>query len=386
MVKIMSYELSNDILKYLKDCEEETIDLIETLCGIPAPSWHEEKRAEFCKKWLEDNGAKGVYIDSALNVVYPVGCEGKDDIIVFMAHTDTVFPDLEPMPFYKDDEYLYAPGVSDDTTSVAIMLMVARYIAQNNLVAPRGILIVANAGEEGLGNLKGTRQLMKDFEGRVKEFYTFDSSLKFYANKCVGSHRYEITFKTEGGHSYGSFGNRSAVYAMADLICKLHDCEIPVMDGSKTTFNVGVVEGGTSVNTIPQSAKMLYEYRSDCAPCLAIMKEFFEKRIKEARESGMAEIDVKLVGDRPCGAEVDENLFAQMQEKVVRITEKHLGEPCVPHSSSTDCNIPMSLGIPALAVGNRIGIGAHTREEKVLISSIPIGMKVTAELMLGYFE
>jgi len=382
----MSYELSNDILKYLTDCEEETIDLIEALCGIPAPSWHEEKRAEFCKKWLEDNGAKGVYIDSALNVIYPVGCEGKDDIVVFMAHTDTVFPDLEPMPFSKDDEYLYAPGVSDDTTRLAILMIVARYIAQNNMTAPCGILIVANAGEEGLGNLKGTRQLMKDFEGRIKEFYTFDSNLTGYANRVVGSHRYEITFKTEGGHSFGAFGNRSAVYAMSDLICKLYACEIPKEEGSKTTFNVGLVEGGTSVNTIPQNAKMLYEYRSNSAKCLATMKDFFETKIKEAKESGLSEVEVKLVGDRPCSGEMDENHLAQMEEKVVRITEKHTGKECKPHPSSTDCNIPMSMGIPALAVGNCQGFGAHTREEKVLISSIPIGMKVTAELMLGFFE
>ena len=382
----MSFELSNDILKYLKKSEQETLDLIETLCGIPAPSWHEEKRAEFCKNWLTENGAKGVYIDSALNVIYPIGCEGKDDIVVFVAHTDTVFPDTEPMPFSKDDEYLYSPGVSDDTARLAILMMIARYIAQNKLTAPCGILIVANSGEEGLGNLKGTRQLMKDFEGRIKEFYTFDSNLSGYANSVVGSHRYEITFKTEGGHSYGAFGNRSAVYAMADLICKFYNCEIPVEEGSKTTFNVGIVEGGTSVNTIPQNAKMLYEYRSNSARCLAIMKEFFETTVKKAKESDLAEIEVTLVGDRPCSSEIDEKHFAEMEEKVVRITEKHTGKECKPLPISTDCNIPMSMGIPALAVGNCSGFGEHTREEKVLISSIPIGLKVTAELMLSYFE
>lgn len=382
----MSFELSNDILDYLKNSENETLELIEALCNIPAPSWHEEKRAEFCKNWLVENGAEGVYIDSALNVLYPVGCDGRDDIILFIAHTDTVFPDLEPMPFYKDDEYLCSPGISDDTARVAVLLMVARYIAQNNLKAPCGILIALNSGEEGLGNLKGIRQIMKDFKGRIKEVYTFDSNLSSYANKCVGSHRYEITFKTEGGHSFGAFGNRSAVHAMADLICKLHDCEIPYEEGSKTTFNVGIAEGGTSVNTIPQSAKMLYEYRSDSAKCLAVMKEFFEKRIREAKESGMAEIEVSLVGERPCSSEVDEKHFAEMEAKVVRIAEKHTGEKCIPYSSSTDCNIPMSMGIPALAVGNATGFGAHTREEKLLISSIPTGLKVTAELILSYFE
>lgn len=382
----MSYELSDDVKKYLDDCFEETLLLIEELCKIPAPSGKEEKRAEFCKNWLTNTGAKGVYIDEALNVIYPINCEGRDDIKVFMAHTDTVFPDLEPMPFKRDEEYLYCPGVSDDTASLVIMMMVARYIAQNNLKPDCGILIVANSCEEGLGNLKGTRQLMNDFGGRVKEFYTYDAQIRSYANKCVGSHRYEITFKTEGGHSFGAFGNRSAVHAMADLICKLHSCEIPKEEGSKTTFNVGIVEGGTSVNTIPQSAKMLYEYRSDSAKCLSYMKNFFETQIEKFKESGMADIEVKLVGDRPCSGKIDEKHHKEMGDKVAAICEKYSGEPCKPHSSSTDCNIPMSMGVPAIAVGNRVGIGAHTREEKLLISSVPIGLKITAELMLENFS
>ena len=103
----MAFELSDSILSFLKEHEEETLNLIETLCSIPAPSWKEEKRAEFCKNWLESNGAKGVYIDSALNTIYPVGCEDKDAIVLFMAQTDTVFPDTEPMPFSSDGEYFY---------------------------------------------------------------------------------------------------------------------------------------------------------------------------------------------------------------------------------------------------------------------------------------
>lgn len=195
----MSFELSRDDLQYLKRSEEETIKLIETLCGIPAPSHHEERRAEFVKKWLEENGAKGVTIDSALNVLYPVGCEGSEDIVVFIAHTDTVFPDMEPMPFVNDGEYLRAPGVGDNTTSLAILMMIARYVAQNDLKSSRGVLFVANSCEEGLGNLKGVKQFMADYESRITEFYSFDANFQATINKCVGSHRYEILFETEGG-------------------------------------------------------------------------------------------------------------------------------------------------------------------------------------------
>lgn len=382
----MNFELKDDILKYIKDCEQETIELLETLCAIPAPSGHEEKRAEFVKNWLTQAGCKGVYIDEALNVIYPVNCEGRDDIIVFLAHTDTVFPDLEPMPVINDGEYIHSPGVGDDTACLVNLMMVARYVAQNNLTPPRGVIFLANSCEEGLGNLKGTRQIMRDFEGRIKNLYAFDGSYNYYVDKCVGSHRYELTFKTEGGHSFSRFGNRNAIHAAADLVCRLYECTVPVNGDSKTTYNVGGIEGGTSVNTIAQEAKLLYEYRSDDADCLAQMKEFFEKTVEDARARNTADISVDVIGIRPCGEEVDPTEFRDMCSRAETICQKHSGQPCPAHKGSTDCNIPMSMGVPAVCVGSYLGEGAHTREEKVLISSLPVGQKITAELILSYFE
>ena len=383
----MSYALSADILKYLKDSEGETIQLIETLCGIPAPSHHEEKRAEFVKNWLTENGAEGVYIDEALNVIYPVNCEGRDDIVVFNAHTDTVFPDMEPMPFVNDGKYLRSPGVGDDTANLAILMMVARYVAQHHLKPSCGILFVANSCEEGLGNLKGIKQLMRDYDGRVKEHYALDGRYVCVYNKCVGSHRYEILFETEGGHSFGAFGNRNAIYAMSDLVCKLYAKEVPVIGDSHTTYNVGIVEGGTSVNTIAQNCRLMYEYRSDNVECLAEMQEFFEKTIEQAKGEGKAEITVNTLGIRPCGSkDVDELHLARMTDKTIQICNKYTGCSIDTKSGSTDCNIAMSLGIPAISVGCYDGDGTHTREEKVLISSIPVGLKIAAELILGYFD
>ena len=382
----MAFELSENVLIFLKEHEQETLDLIETLCGIPAPSGKEEKRAQFCKEWLENCGAVGVYIDEALNVVYPVGCEGRDDIVMFMAHTDTVFPDLEPMPFYSDGEYFYSPGVGDDTACLAVLLMIARYVTENSLTAPCGILFVANSCEEGLGNLKGTREIMKSFEGRVKEVYTFDSQYTALVNKCVGSERYELTFKTEGGHSFNEFGNRSAIRAMGEFITRMYACKVPDIPDTKTTYNVGVAEGGTSVNSIAESAKCLYEFRSDSDECLCIMRDFFEGEVQKLQKEGFAEIDVKTVGIRPCGKGVDEVRLREMTEKVKAISEKHSSLPCRIDSGSTDANIPMSLGIPAVCVGSYIGAKWHTRDEKILISSIPVGLKIAAELILGYFE
>ncbi len=381
--------LDQNVINYIKDSLEETYALLETLARIPAPSHHEEKRAEFCKNWLEAQGAEGVYIDEALNVIYPVNCEGRDDLIIFAAHTDVVFPDTEELPFRRDDERFYAPGVGDDTVCLVMMLMTVKYIIENGLKPNRGILFVANSCEEGLGNLKGSHQLMKDFEGRVSEFYTFDGLFNHIYNRCVGSYRYEIECTTEGGHSYGAFGNNNAIAELAKLVCDLYSVEPPKNGESKTTFNVGTIEGGTSVNTIAQSAKMLYEYRSDDVSCINKMTEIFEEKMAKAQRESADTVNFKVttVGVRPCSSDaVDMDVLERMTQQVIAICEKHTGLTCDRKSGSTDCNAPMSKGIPAVCVGSYMGRGAHTREESIEISSIEPGMKITAELILGYFE
>ena len=365
---------------------EEMHELLRELVAIPAPSHHEEKRAEFCKAWLEKNGAEGVYIDEAKNCVYPMNCDGRDDIVVFMAHTDTVFPDTEGFELREENGRFLAPGVGDDTASLVIMMLVTKFIIENGIKPSCGVLIVANACEEGLGNLKGSKQIMKDYEGRVKEFYTFDGKLDHVCCKCVGSHRYEVECTTEGGHSYGAFGNSNAIVELARLIVELCKVEIPQKEDAKTTYNVGIIEGGTSVNTIAQSAKMLYEYRSDDAECLAYMKEFFEKTVAEANARGKGKFKVEIVGMRPCGGNVDKEVHERMINRVIEIVEKCTGNPCHRARGSTDCNAPMSVGVPAVCPGIYRGAGAHTREEWVEIASLPIGIMVCGEIMLDYFE
>ena len=382
----MSYSLDEKILNYLKDSESEMLALLEELCQIPAPSHHEELRAQFCKNWFEKAGAPEVYVDEALNVVCPYGCEGKDDIVVFMAHTDVVFPDTTPLPLVKDGDIWRCPGITDDTACLVQLMMVAKYVFANKLESNKGILFVANSCEEGLGNLKGTRQLLKDYAGRVTEFYTFDGSYGHLVNKCVGSHRYEVTFETIGGHSFGAFGNPNAIAIMSQAITELYKCQVPVKEGTKTTYNVGIVEGGTSVNTIAQNAKMPYEYRSDDKDCMAIMQKYFESVIEKIKQEGKAKVTVELIGDRPCEGNVDQDKLCRMTQNVIEICQKHSGVECKTSSGSTDANIPSSLGIPALCVGNYKGAGAHTREEYVYISSLPKGYKITAELILSFFN
>lgn len=375
-----------EIAAYFEGLEQEAAELIRTLCQYPAPSGQEGARAAFCKEWLEKNVAKGVCIDEAQNVLYPVNCNGNKKIILFAAHTDTVFPDVEPMPFLNDGEYLRSPGVGDDTACLAALLLVARYVAQGNFQSDHGILFAANSCEEGLGNLKGIRKIMEDYGQEIEEVYVFDDTYDHLVCRCVGSERYKITLRTEGGHSFRDFGNRNAIAAAAELITRLYRQEIPQKEGCKTTYNVGTAEGGCSVNTVAQEASLLYEYRSDDPECLCAMREQLQGILAQFQTENRAALTVEAVGERPCANLRDSARLNEMIQMATAISQKHSGLPCRCNSGSTDCNIPMSMGIPAVCMGAYLGDGAHTREERVRIDSLTTGLKIVAETVLHFLH
>lgn len=374
--------MKQTIQNYVQEHTDELFSLLKELCAIPAPSHHEEKRAEFCKTWLEAAGAEGVYIDDAKNVVFPYGCDGSNAISVFFAHTDTVFPDTEPMPYVDDGENLLCPGICDDTANLAVLMMTAKFLLAQNITPPHGILFVCNSCEEGLGNLKGARQIFSDYTDRVKQFVTFDGHFCDLADRCVGSHRYEVELRTEGGHSYEAFGNRNAIAELSRLVTEIYDIEVPVIGNSKTTYNVGIIEGGTSVNTIAQSAKMLCEYRSDNEDCLAEMQQNFETIFAAAKSRGL-DLTVTRIGERPCMGKVDLAKIEYMARTVTEIIERNTGFSVECVSMSTDANIPLSLGIPSLCLGVCEGGGMHTREEWLVKKSYHLGLAVGIETVLA---
>ncbi len=368
---------------YIEQNSELMYKTLKELCLIPAPSHLEHKRAAYCKIWLEARGATSVYIDEALNVIFPINCEGSNEITVFAAHTDTVFPDTEPMPYHDDGEKIFCPGVADDTASVVILLLTAKYFIENKILPKNGIMFVLNSCEEGLGNLKGTRKLFESFENRIKAFITLDSSLAKVVDCAVGSHRYEVNVATEGGHSFNKFGNRNAIAELSSIVNEIYKIEVPQKEGTKTTYNVGTIEGGTSVNTIAQSAKMLCEYRSDDKDCLAFMKQRFEEIFKKAAET--AKIDVQMVGDRPCG-DIDPAKVAALEAKVVPIIEEVAQKAASFTSGSTDCNIPLSLGVPAICIGTDIHDKTHTRQEWLDKASLKPGLLTALKICVALTE
>ena len=372
--------LTNEILQYIDSHAEEAFRLLCDLAQIPAPSNQEERRAEFCLKWLHGKGAENAFLDEALNVIYPIGDSGTNDLMVFMAHSDVVFPDTDPLPLKIQDGRIICPGVGDDTANAVALLTVAGYLAETKLRPKNcGVLLVINSGEEGLGNLKGSKRILADYGSRVKEFITFDGNANAIVTKAVGSRRYQVTVTTVGGHSYGKFGAPNAIAQLAQLIARLYQVQVPAI--GKTTYNVGTISGGTSVNTIAQTAQMLYEFRSDEREGLSFMQAQFDTILEGFRSSGV-NIETKVVGDRPCGLEVDNSALARRASDAV---QNHYCLSPALSSGSTDCNIPLSMVIPAICPGCVLGAGAHTREEYVQIDSLLPGLKVAAELILYHF-
>lgn len=368
---------------WCREHAEEALNLLRELGRIPAPSHHEEKRAEFVLSWLEKHGAAGAHIDPALNVVLPIGVTDSNPVVVLMAHTDIVFPDTEPLAMHEENGRLYAPGIGDDTANLVALLMAAKYIMEYHPQPRVGVLIVANSCEEGLGNLKGSGQIMHDYSGRIIEMISIDGGLDRIVNEAVGSHRMKVTIRAQGGHSYGAFGNTNAIVQMAQLISRLYEKQVPTE--RKTTYNVGVIEGGTTVNSICAECSMLYEYRSESRACLAEMKAFFDQVIEETRQNGI-DVSVEVLGIRPCADGVDPERLHELTMRMAGLMSAIAGTEIRVGAGSTDANSALAIGIPAVTIGAIAGSGAHTRGEWINTASLLTGQQIALASVLQYFE
>ena len=261
--------LSEAMERFIKEHEKEAYDLLLTIAKIPSPSNHEEKRAQFCCNWLKEQGAEGVYIDEALNVVYPAAL--RDNVDVYMAHTDVVFPDETELPLKVENGRICCPGVGDDTACLVCVLLAAKYTAlmikegKLNQIRPEtepGLIFVCNSGEEGLGNLKGVKKICEDYGSRMNTFCTFDGSLEHLVDEAVGSNRYKVTVRTQGGHSFGNFGRDNAIEKLAGIIEKLVSSGYAVRKGKQILPST---EGRELVNVMPaylKSAAMTAEWEN----------------------------------------------------------------------------------------------------------------------------
>lgn len=352
---------------------EEAESLLRRVAVIPAPSLLEDGRVSFISGYLREKGIPFI-VDEAKNVIIPYHDDGSSPLDVYAAHTDVVFPDTHPLPLEEDGTLLQCPGIADDSAHFVAILIYALLFHRERPETERGILFVCNSAEEGLGNLHGTRTLFRSYGRRIASFTSFDDILgRGIVSIAVGSERYRIAVRTEGGHSYADFGRPNAIAILSALISRIYQQKA---DGA--TYNVGTIEGGTSVNSIAGYASCTYEIRSTDEEALRKMKEGLESILGSSRGDGW-EITAETIGIRPCAHGAD----TERLEKAAEETLSRHGLFTERLSSSTDCNIPLSLGIPAICFGLIYGGGRHTREEWVDLSTYPEGLQAGLEYILS---
>ncbi|HJR59838.1 MAG TPA: M20/M25/M40 family metallo-hydrolase [Vicinamibacterales bacterium] len=355
-----------------KDQPRFVKELIE-LTEIPAPPFKEQRRAAAYLEMLRQSGLSDVEMDQEGNVMGVRKGTGGPGMVAVLSHLDTVFPEGTDVKVKREGPKLNAPGVGDNTRGAALMLAVIRAINAAKFQTSTDILFVGNVGEEGEGDLRGVKFLMQKgkYKDRITQFIAIDGGEQGSITRGgVGSRRYRVAFKGPGGHSYGAFGLVNPAYAMGNAIAKFSRIKVP--QEPKTTFNVGLVSGGTSVNSIPFEVGMVIDMRSvDCGELKKVDEQFLgivreavdeENRTRSTKE-GRISGEPRLIGDRPCGATAIESPIVQAASAAV----KAFGLTPSFGISSTDSNLPMSLGIPAVTIGRGPGGRAHSLDEWTVV-------------------
>ncbi len=355
----------------LEELVEDTIAATIRICEVEAPPFLEGPRAELVADMMRQTGLSDVHVDEGPSAVgfLPAASGRKGDALLLAAHIDTVFPAGTDVRVKREGGYLIAPGVSDNSASVAGMLTVARVLLEAGIALPREVILAGNAGEEGLGDLRGMKILMNTYKDRVAASLPVDGAIGSVTHAGVGSRRFKVTAHSPGGHSYGAFGVPSAIHGLGRMIAGIADVKVP--SKPKTTYTVGVIGGGTSVNTIAPEAWMLVDMRSESAEELAKLEAEVRRLIDEGARRGDVTYDIEVVGDRPAGGI---QLTAELPQMVMAV-HRALGIKSHPEASSTDANVPLSMGIPAVTIGVKQGRDAHLPTDRVEIASFVPGMK-----------
>jgi tripeptide aminopeptidase len=343
-----------------------------TLTEIPAPPFKEQKRAEAYMALLKTYGLSNVEMDAEGNVMGLRRGTGKEGgpIVVIAAHLDTVFPEETNVKVRREGTKLFAPGVGDDTHSLAVLLGYIRALDAAKVKTKKDILFVGNVGEEGPGDLRGVRYLFTKgkYKDRIGAFFSMDgTSAPRVTSGAVGSRRYRVTFKGPGGHSYGAYGLVNPMAAMGSTVVEMNKIKTPTQP--KTTYMTSVVGGGTSVNSIPDTIWLEVDMRSESKDELAKVDGQFLQIVEGAvsaenaarsTAAGKVSAEVKMIGDRPTGNTREDAEIVQMTAAAVR----GAGYSPILGASSTDSNMPISLGIPAVTIGSGgQGGRAHALDE-----------------------
>ena len=368
--KIANHNKVKKAFKYIIDVEDKTNKNLIELTEIEAPPFKEEKRAKEFSERLKLAGIEKVWIDSIGNVIgFLEGSIGNKNIAID-AHLDTVFPEGTDVKVQIKNDTLFAPGIGDDTRGLAMFLTIAETIVNSEIKPVDNILFIGTVGEEGLGDLRGVRYLFKNNEPKIDSWIAIDGgSIGRVNNQALGSYRYEVIFDGPGGHSWGAFGLVNPHHALgAGIKNFVEKADIYTDNGPKTSYNVGIISGGTSINSIPFKSSMQIDIRSIDPNRLNDMEEILFNSMNKALDEQNAikrsgpdlKLTINKIGNRPSG-KVDESV--PLIQKTIAATQYMGVEPRLT-IGSTDSNIPISLGLPAVTIGRGgEGGGAHSLDE-----------------------
>ncbi|MEO9968249.1 MAG: M20/M25/M40 family metallo-hydrolase [Hyphomonadaceae bacterium] len=352
------------------EMDARNIERLIAITEIPAPTFSEEVRAADFARRLEAIGGVSVEIDEVGNVLARRKGSGNGRTLALVAHLDTVFPAETDVTVRQEGNVYFAPGIGDDARGLVVLLSLLEVMNKNDMATDDDILFIGSVGEEGLGDLRGVRHIFREDGPKIDNFIAIDGgTADRVVTEGVGSNRYRITYEGPGGHSYGAFGRAHPHQALAQAIINFTEAATPItQSGPKATFSVGRIGGGTSINSIPFKSWMEVDMRSEDKDKLAELDVVFRASIQEAldtendrrsRDEAIT-INVDQVGQRPVGRTDLESSLVQNTKTAIEsmgLTPQFL-------SSSTDSNMPMSLGIPAITMGKGgIGRNAHSPDE-----------------------
>jgi tripeptide aminopeptidase len=353
---------------------EAVVDLAQRICQVPAPTGNEWERAHLVASLWRERGY-APEIDAIGNVYISRGKREQGPMLMLLAHMDTVFPHMTPIVVERQGAILRGPGIGDNSVHVAAMISTLDILDELEIETEATIVAVADVGEEGLGNLLGARAAVERYRERLGAVIVIDGNVGKITHVAVGSKRWRITVRGPGGHSYGDFGAPSAIHGLSRIIAAIADLAVPQQP--KTTFNVGVIEGGTSVNTIAASATALLDLRSTDMTVLNRVADQVRAVIEQRVGPGLR-TEVEVLGERPAGMRSQSDPLVQLAAQAIT----WIGLEPTYEASSTDANIPISLNIPAVCIGVTQVEREHTLEEFLSVPPIGDGLAQLTRLCL----
>ncbi len=359
---------------------DRILDLAIQIQQIPSPTFNEGQRAAFIRRCFQAENLEDVHVDADGNVFARLAGMGSSRPVVVSAHSDTVFPLDTDLSLQREAEAIHGPGIGDNSLGVAGLLGLVWSLREQQARTAGDVWLVANVCEEGLGDLRGMRSVVERFGERSLAYIVLEGmSLGQVYNRGLGVRRYCIRATTGGGHSWVDYGKPSAIHALAGLVTQLISLDLP--SEPRTSLNVGVIQGGTSVNTIAAQASLELDLRSEDSDSLENLSRRVETLVIASEKDGVS-FQAEIIGYRPVGGIPAEHPLVELSMQ----TLVRQGIKAKLNIGSTDANIPLSRGLPAVCVGLTYGSGAHTVKEYIQTPPLTRGIAQLVDLVIRSFE